>query len=86
MSKNSFGVLLGIIFALGTAWLFYWLWSQYNNADTTGAVSPTTYNIVDIESVKNQGSEIIKSLEKNSDIPITVPTSKMGRTNPFVSP
>lgn len=88
MNKNSLGIILALVFAGVTAGGFYWLWTQYNNSDVTTAVSNTSssYTVVDIESVKNQASEIISSLEKVSDIPIPTPTAKMGRTNPFVAP
>jgi hypothetical protein len=82
MRKSSMGIIASLIFGLITAGAFYWLWTQANKP-TPSASKAKTYTAVEIEAVKNQASDILGSLEKNSDIPITTPTAKMGRVNPF---
>jgi len=80
--KKSIGLISCLIFGLVTAGAFYWIWMQANApiADSAGA---KVYTAVEVEAVKNQANDILASLQKNSDIPLGTPTTKMGRTNPF---
>lgn len=85
MNKSLAGVIASLIFALVTAGAFYFLWTT-----SKSEVSPTTaldssYTAVEIDSVKKQAVDILSGLEKKSDIPVTTPTDKMGRPNPYVS-
>lgn len=86
MNKTLAGLIASFIFALIVAGGFYWLWitSQKNIPSASSAASQ--YTLVEVESVKKEATDILSTLEKNSDIPVTTPTDKMGRANPFVSP
>lgn len=88
MTKTMINLIVSVVFAVITAGAFFWLWTTATSEDTTGTptAAAQTYQTVEIESVKKQATEILSGLEKNTDIPVGVPTSKMGRTNPFVSP
>lgn len=83
MRKSSINLIVCLIFGLATAGAFYWLWLQANKPAITTTSKVKTYTAVEIEAVKTQANEILGSLEKNSDIPLTTPTGKMGRDNPF---
>jgi hypothetical protein len=84
MNKNSVGVIVSLVFALITAGSFYWLWIEANKPVSVPTSKAKNYTAVEIEAVKTQANDILSSLEKNSDIPLTTPTAKMGRVNPFI--
>lgn len=82
MRKSSINLIICLVFGLATVGAFYWLWLQANKPVTSPSKAKS-YTAVEIEAVKNQANEILGSLEKSSDIPLTTPTAKMGRDNPF---
>lgn len=83
MRKSTINLLVSLVFGLITAGGFYWLWAQANKPIVDPDSQAKTYTAVEIEAVKTQASDILGSLEKNSDIPLSTPTAKMGRANPF---
>lgn len=85
MKKTSMGLIAALIFALGTAGGFYWLWTTSQTQASTTIASSTDYTVVEIESVKKEATTILAGLENKASIPISTPTQKMGRTNPFVN-
>lgn len=83
MKKLNLDLIASLVFFLVTAGGFYWLWIQSNATVANPVSNPKNYTVVEIESSKTQASDILGSLEKNSEIPLSAPTAKMGRTNPF---
>lgn len=86
MSKTAAGLIASFMFALIVAGGFYWLWITSQKNIPTASSMASQYQAVEIESVKKEATDILGTLEKNSDIPLTTPTSKMGRANPFIAP
>lgn len=85
MNSKLIGLIVSIVFALGMVGAFYWLWDSSQKTPVSSAVAENLKPI-EIESVKKQASGLMTGLQKNSDIPVLMPTEKMGRANPFVKP
>jgi uncharacterized protein YneF (UPF0154 family) len=83
MKSKTFGIIVSLILVAGTVGGFFWLWTM---SKTFNANPPVQDNLktVEIESVKKDAENVLSGLEKNSDIPISTPVDKMGKTNPFV--
>jgi hypothetical protein len=86
MNKTVIGLIASLIFALMMGAGFFWLWTTSQKDVSTASSAAGNYQAVEVESVKKEATTILGLLEKNSDIPLTTPTEKMGRTNPFVAP
>jgi len=82
MNEKLVTIVLSLLVLVGTAFGFYWLWSQSNNYTKSIAV-PENLQQIEIETVKNDAQAILEDKESVSDIPISVPDQKMGRENPF---
>lgn len=85
MNPKLIGLIVSIIFALGVIGGFYWLWNSSQATQVSGEVAENLKPI-EIESVKTEATTLMTGLQKNSDIPVLIPTEKMGRANPFVKP
>ncbi len=85
MNKSLIGIIAALVFGVATAGAFYWLWTTAQSETTTTA-SAATYQVVEIESVKKEATDILSTLQKSSDIPVGVPVEKMGRANPYTTP
>lgn len=85
MSTKLIGLITSIVFLIGTIGGFFWLWNTSKNITAPSAVAADLQPI-EIESVKQEATDLLSGLSRNSDIPIGTPTDKMGRTNPFQQP
>lgn len=85
MKMKTISLIASLIFIIVTLGAFYWLWTIANDLKIDKAVAENL-KLVEIESVKKEATTLLSDLEKNSDIPIPVPTEKMGRENPFATP
>lgn len=87
MKKKTLGLIASLIFALATVGGYYWLWTVSLNAEVTpsSVATTSTYAVVEIESVKKEAVDILNGLENRGNIPIPVPTEKMGRPNPYLN-
>jgi hypothetical protein len=75
-------LILSLVFALATVGGFYWLWTQSKNF-TVRAVIAENMKPVEIETVKTKAVSLLAGLNNVGGMPIPVPTSKMGKANPF---
>jgi len=82
---KNISLIASLVFIIATLGAFYWLWTMANNYEVDKTVAENL-KPVEIESVKKEATTLLSDLEKNSDIPIPVPTEKMGRENPFTNP
>ncbi len=81
MRRGTLNLLSSIIFLVIVIVAFYIVWSSVKGQNQE--TSPTIYNTVSISSVKTQARDLVSSLENNSNLPLTAPTTKMGKENPF---
>ncbi len=83
MKKRTLNIFLALIFFAATLIGFYTIWRN-----STAAVSsePETYTPLEISGVKEEASTLIQGRENNANLPLTTPTAKMGKTNPFNNP
>lgn len=81
MRRGTLNLLSSISFLIVTILAFYFVWNSIKNQYQSS--SSATYNTVSITSYKTQARELISSLENNGNLPLSVPTSKMGKSNPF---
>jgi len=81
MRRGTLNLLSSIIFLIVVIVAFYFVWnSSKNQNQVTGSA---IYNTVNISSIKTQARDLVSSLENNGSLPLSVPTSKMGKENPF---
>lgn len=81
MKKKTANLLGGLVFLILAVGGYAWLWSSSLASDTPTVV--TNYPQVNIESVKQDALNLTTDLVKVSDIPVVVPSDKIGRSNPF---
>ena len=81
MRRGTLNLLSSIAFLVVVIFAFYFIWNSAKNQNQTA--SSATYNTVNISSIKTQARDLVSSLENNGGLPLTVPTSKMGKENPF---
>jgi len=81
MRRGTLNLLSSVIFLVIAIVAFYFVWNNIKNQNKT--TSGTTYNTVSVSSIKTQARDLVSSLENNGNLPLTVPTSKMGKDNPF---
>lgn len=67
---------------IATVACFFWLFTTSRSYTKTFTISESLQPI-EIESVKKEATDMLDGVEKNASIPIALPTTKMGRTNPF---
>jgi len=82
MNIRAIGVIASLIFLIGTIGGFYWVWSQ-TKIFTVDSTVASNLKPVEIASTKTEAINLLSGLQKFSDIPIPVPTEKMGKANPF---
>lgn len=82
MKRGIVGLIVSLLFAAVTAGAFYWLWGTSKLFPVETSVA-SNLKPIEIESIKNEAKTLLEGLSKNSDIPISVPTAKMGKPNPF---
>jgi len=82
MNSKYTNLIVSLVFALVTIGAFLWLWSMSKSFTINTAVADNL-KPVEIETVKNEASTLLSGLHNIAPIPIPVPTSKMGTTNPF---
>ena len=80
--NKTIGLFLSLFFALATVGGFYWLWAQSKNF-TIKTTPAADMQAVEIESVKTEAVSLLSGLNNVVGMPIPVPTSKMGKANPF---
>ncbi|MCL5410322.1 MAG: hypothetical protein M1324_00500 [Patescibacteria group bacterium] len=82
MNTKTISVVASIVFAVLVVGGFFALWTMSKSYPQNLPVSDDLKPI-EIDSVKKDAENVLSNLEKNSDIPIPVPTNKMGKENPF---
>lgn len=86
MKKSSLGTIVAIIFMFTTIGLLYYFWSSSLKSAQNNAVPATTYVPVDVSGMKTEAAKLTSGAENNAGIPIPVPSTKLGKPNPFVAP
>ena len=85
MKKTDVGIIASLLFMVLTMGAFYYSWSSENQS-VSSTSSGNMYAIIDISGIKDQAETITAGKENNAGIPIAVPTTKLGKTNPFNDP
>lgn len=80
--KNKYGLIFGVAFLAVTAVAFYWLWNQ-SKTFTINTVVAENLQPIEIETVKDQADDLLFGLQNKANLPISTPTAKMGKDNPF---
>ena len=81
MRRGTLNLLSSVVFLVIVIVAFYFVWSSIKNENQ--ATSSPVYNTVSISSVKTQARDLVSGLENNGNLPLAVPTAKMGKENPF---
>ena len=84
LSDKAMMIIAAMIF-LATVIAFVWLWFGYQRPDQQQFQSGSNLTPVDVSGVDSKGKTLLDGLKNNSGIPISAPTGKMGRTDPFAS-
>ena len=82
MNSKLVNTVASIIFAAVVAGGFFVIWTMSKSYPQDLPVSDDL-KAIEIDSVKKDAENILTGLEKVSDIPIPVPTGKMGKEKPF---
>jgi len=82
MNTKLVSLIASVVFAILMAGGFFVVWTMSKSYPQTQPV-PDDLKAIEIDSVKKDAENILNGLEKVSDIPIPVPTGKMGKGNPF---
>ena len=80
--KNKISLIAGLGFLFVSAFAFYWLWNQSQNFTISTAVADNLQP-VEIDTVKNDADKLLFGLQNKASLPLSTPTSKMGKENPF---
>lgn len=83
MKKSTLNLIASLIFLAGVIIGFYSVWSS---SAKSGTATSESFVTLDISGVKEEAASLVAGRENNASIPLPVPTSKMGKTNPFSSP
>ena len=83
MRRGTLNLLSSVAFLAIAIVAFYFVWNNTKNQNKT--TSSATYDTVNVSSIKTQARDLVSSLENNGSLPLTIPTSKMGKENPFSS-
>ncbi len=85
MKQSSLGVIGAFLFLLVSAGIFYYL---YNSSVNSVSIAPNTaaFQPVNITGLKDQVVKLSSGAENNAGLPIPVPLSKLGKSNPFNNP
>jgi len=81
MRRGTLNLLSSIVFLAVAIVAFYFVWNSAKNRPQD--VSSATYITVNVSSITTQVQAFVSSLENNGSLPLGVPTSKMGKENPF---
>lgn len=84
MSTKTAGFFASLFFAIAVVAGYFWLWQTSKNFNDDTEVAENLKS-VEIESVKKDAENVLSGLQKNSDIPVSLPVDKMGKENPFVT-
>ena len=83
MKKSTLNLFGSLLFLAVAAGAFFYVWSAED--ELVANSGSTQYNIVDISGIKAEAQKIIGETENYAGLPISDPSSKVGKTNPFVS-
>jgi len=85
IQPRSLAMTASVMFLLITAFGFFWLWrnAQPKGADTVGIQEK--YQTVEINSVKRQAEDLVSGKQNLAQMPLKVPTSNIGRVDPFAA-
>lgn len=83
MRRGTLNLIFSLIFLAIVVIGFYSIWS--NGAKET-TITPETFATLDTSGIKEQAQTLVANRENNANLPLPVPTTKMGRTNPFSNP
>lgn len=64
---------------------FLYMWFSFARPDASAFKSSENLTAVDVSKVESGTKKILEGLKNNGSIPISTPTSKMGRQDPFAS-
>lgn len=82
MNTKTIGVVASIIFAVLVVGGYFVLWTMAQSYPQDLPVADNL-NPIEIDSVKKDAENVLNGLQKVSDMPIPVPTNKLGKENPF---
>lgn len=84
MKKSTFNLIASLAFIAVVLVALYSLWGVASDAQPT---LTTTYSVgPDFSGIEQQATKLLSGLENNAGIPLSTPTDKMGKSNPFTSP
>ncbi len=84
MKMKTLSIVGSLILVVAVVGGFFWLWQMSKDYNANPAVEDNL-KPVEIESVKKDAENVLSGLDKSSDIPISTPVDKMGKTNPFTA-
>lgn len=82
MNTKAAGLIASIVFGALVAGGFFYILTKSKSYPQDLPIADDLKPI-EIESVKQDAENVLNGLEKLSDIPIPVPTGKMGKEKPF---
>lgn len=84
MKKSTLNSVLSVLFFVATI-LFLSL--SWNSAEKTYESSKTAPGFVEkasnVSLIKSEAEKLVSGLENNAELPVTVPTAKLNKENPF---
>lgn len=82
MNAKLMNWLVSIVFAGIVIGAFYWLWTMSKDFTVQTTVA-SNLKTVNVEGVKTEANSLIAGRNNSANIPIPVPSEKMGKANPF---
>jgi len=82
MNAKTVGTVASIVFTVLVVGGYFVLWTMSQSYPQDSPVADNL-NPIEIDSVKQDAENVLNGLQKVSDIPIPVPTNKLGKDNPF---
>lgn len=81
MRRSTLNFLSGLTFLIVIVIALFLAW--FNVKNKYPAKTTVDYQTINISSSKAQARSLITGAENNGNLPLEVPTVKMGKTNPF---
>lgn len=83
--SNNAIMIISLMIFLAIIVAFIWLWFGFTRPDQQQFRSSDNLAPVDVSGIETKAKSLLDGLKNNSGIPISTPTGKMGRTDPFAN-
>lgn len=84
MKRSTLNSIFSSLFLIAIVLLIFLSWNSARTSYESRVVpSPQVETASDLSAVKTQAQKLVAGLENNANLPVTVPTQKLSKENPF---